>query len=161
MSRVALPFIREEKHGRIVNIGSVVGFVPAPYPGLYAASNHALEGYSESLDHEVREFGIRVSVIERGFTKTKMAQNHQVVSNPLDAYGPMRGRAIEAMGKTLPMARTLAGVATVVLQAHTSRAPRMGYLVGSDVRFVGRLRKFAPAALFDRGLRKQFGLVAA
>jgi hypothetical protein len=84
-----------------------------------------------------------------------------LVSNPLDAYGPMRGRAIEAMGKNITNGADAGRMATVVLQALTSRAPRMRYPVGSDARFVGRLRKFAPAALFDRGLRKQFGLVAA
>src|SRR5439155_6918974 len=64
MSQVVLPTMREQGYGRIANIGSVVGFLPAPYRGIYSASKHALEGYSESLDHEVRQFGIRVSVIE-------------------------------------------------------------------------------------------------
>src|SRR5713226_8298312 len=63
MSQALLPIMREQGYGRIANISSVLGFLPAPYQGIYAASKHALEGYSESLDHEVRQFGIRVSVI--------------------------------------------------------------------------------------------------
>jgi len=54
MSQAVLPVMREQGYGRIANIDSVVGFVPAPYQGIYAASKHALEGYSESLDDEVR-----------------------------------------------------------------------------------------------------------
>src|SRR5713101_3149810 len=80
MTQAVLPFMRGQRSGRIINIGSVVGFVPAPYQGIYCASKHALEGYSESLDHEVRQLGIRVSVIEPGFTRTNIAQNSHVIA---------------------------------------------------------------------------------
>ena len=61
--------------GRIINIGSVLGFLPMPYMALYAATKHAIEGYSESLDHELRTRGIRVSVIEPAYTKTQFDAN--------------------------------------------------------------------------------------
>src|SRR5262249_4811371 len=50
MTKAVLRFMRDQRSGRIVNIGWLVGFVPAPYQGIYCASKHALEGYSESLD---------------------------------------------------------------------------------------------------------------
>ncbi len=78
MSRAILPIMREQGSGRIANISSVLGFLPAPYQGIYAASKHALEGYSGSLDHEVRQFGIRVSVIESGFMRTNLGENSQL-----------------------------------------------------------------------------------
>ena len=52
-----------EKQGRIINIGSVLGFLPMPYMALYSATKHAVAGFSESLDHELRTMGIRVSVV--------------------------------------------------------------------------------------------------
>lgn len=58
MSRAVLPSMRARKAGRIVHISSIVGFIPVPYMGFYAASKHALEGYAETLDHEVHTFGI-------------------------------------------------------------------------------------------------------
>jgi short-subunit dehydrogenase len=158
MTQAVLRFMREQRSGRIVNMGSVVGFVPAPYQGIYSASKHALEGYSESLDHEVREFGIRVSVIEPGFTRTNIAQNGQVAGRALEAYADGRSSVFEAVSQNIAKGGTPLGVAEVVLDALTSQSPRSRYPVGREVKFVSRLRKFAPSSLFDRGLRKQFRL---
>src|SRR5262245_48388810 len=60
MVRAVLPGMRRQGTGLIVNISSIVGFIPAPFMGVYASTKHAIEGLSESLDHEVRAFGIRV-----------------------------------------------------------------------------------------------------
>ena len=70
MTRAVVPHMRRQGNGRIINIGSVLGFLPMPYVALYAATKHAVEGYSELLDHELRTRGIRVSVIEPAYTKT-------------------------------------------------------------------------------------------
>src|SRR5437764_4484276 len=71
MTRAVVPHMRRQGGGRIINIGSVLGFLPMPYGALYAATKHAIEGYSESLDHELRTRGIRVSVIEPPYTKAR------------------------------------------------------------------------------------------
>ena len=63
-TNAVLPPMRRQGQGRIVNMGSILGLVPAPYSAHYSAVKHALEGYSESLDHEVRAFNIPVSVVE-------------------------------------------------------------------------------------------------
>src|SRR5207248_6253008 len=75
MTGAVVPHMRRQGAGRIINIGSVLGFLPAPYMALYAATKHAVEGYSESLDHELRTRGIRVSVIEPAYTKTHFDAN--------------------------------------------------------------------------------------
>src|SRR5438270_765233 len=64
MTNAILPGMRQQGDGRIVNISSVVGFLPAPYMGIYAASKHAVGGYTETLDHEVRRFGVRHLEVE-------------------------------------------------------------------------------------------------
>ncbi len=161
MSRAVLPVMREQGTGRIANIGSVVGFLPAPYQGIYAASKHALEGYSESLDHEVRQFGIRVSVIEPGFTRTDIAANGRLASQPLTAYGRERDHVVAAVRENIAKGEEPSRVALVVLEALTVPTPRHRYLAGRNAKFVSRLRKFAPASIFDKGLRKQFKLAAA
>ena len=75
MTNAVLPSMRRRGEGRIINMGSVLGLVPAPYSAHYSAAKHAIEGYSESLDHEVRAFNIRVSVIEPAFVRTVFDQN--------------------------------------------------------------------------------------
>ena len=161
MAQAVLPIMREQGYGRIVNIGSVVGFLPAPYQGIYAASKHALEGYSESLDHEVRQFGIRVAVVEPGFTRTKIDQNRQLIRQPLAVYAHDRNRVLSANPVNIANGDDPLGVASVVLEAFTSRSPRLRYPAGSQAKLATRLRTFIPASLFDKGLRKQFGLIAA
>jgi NAD(P)-dependent dehydrogenase (short-subunit alcohol dehydrogenase family) len=161
MSQAALPKMREQGYGRIVNVGSVAGFLPMPYQGIYAASKHALEGYSESLDHEVRQFGVRVSVIEPGFVRTNIAQNSQLASQPLAAYNNDRNSIITAIRESVAKGEDPVSVATVVLEALTSVSPRRRYLAGREARSISRLRKFLPSKLFDQGLRKQFRLNTA
>ncbi len=161
VSQAVLPIMREQGYGRIANVGSVVGFVPAPYQGIYAASKHALEGYSESLDHEVRQFGIRVSVIEPGFTRTSISQNSQVAGRPIEAYASERNRVLGVLRESFVKGADPMTVAAVVLDALTSRSPRQRYRAGREAKLVGLLRKFAPSKLFEMGLRKQFGLGAA
>src|SRR5436309_5484225 len=53
VTNAVLAGMRQAGYGRIVNISSVVGFLPAPFMGMYTASKHAVEGYTETLDHEV------------------------------------------------------------------------------------------------------------
>lgn len=61
-----LPSMRTHRQGRIINLSSALGFIPAPYSAHYAGSKFALEGYSGSLDYEVCAFNVRVSLIEPG-----------------------------------------------------------------------------------------------
>jgi short-subunit dehydrogenase len=86
-----LPIMRKQGQGRIINISSVAGFLPGPYTALYNATKHAVEGYSESLDHELRTFGIRVSRVEPVFTRTALEENGAKPDRILSVYD--KGRA--------------------------------------------------------------------
>jgi short-subunit dehydrogenase len=158
--QAVLPIMREQGFGRIANISSSAGFLPAPYSGIYAASKHALECYSESLDHEVRQFGIRVSLIEPGFMRTNLAEHTQRTCNSMEAYASEGDLVIAATRKSIACGEDPAIVASVTLEALTSRSHRMRYLAGRGAKAVSIMRRFLPSGLFDKCLRKQFGLAA-
>jgi len=86
VTNAVLPIMRARGAGRILNVGSVLGLIPGPFGAYYAASKHAIEGYSESLDHEVRPFGIRVAVIEPWATKTSIEANSPQGDRLVPAY---------------------------------------------------------------------------
>ena len=93
MIQAVLPGMRRQGAGQIVNISSILGFLPAPFMGVYASTKHAIEGLSESLDHEVRAFGIRVVLIEPPYTKTNLdasAAQAEGGSTPMQASAAAR-----------------------------------------------------------------------
>src|SRR5271168_2115392 len=154
LTREVLPYLRAQRSGRIINIGSVLGFLPSPYGSLYAASKHAVEGYSESLDHETREFGVRVSVVEPGYTNTSFEANATDADSPIDSYAPIREHVKQVIGKAVRAGDDPAVVARVVLKAATSRTPKLRYPAGPLARRLSLLKKYAPAGLLDNGIRK-------
>src|SRR6266536_3026465 len=90
MTRAVLPQMRQQGSGRVINVSSVLGLAPAPFGALYAATKHAIEGYSESLDHEVREYGIRVLLVEPAYTRTSFDANAIPADEPLPLYAQRR-----------------------------------------------------------------------
>ena len=158
MTNAVLPSMRKRGQGRIINIGSILGLVPAPYSAHYSAVKHALEGYSESLDHEVRAFNIRVSVIEPAFVRTVFDQNGIEPDSQLKEYDRARAGFKALLGDVMPKADRPEVVAKVVVEAATDARPRRRYTAGKAARQVSLLRRFAPMEMFDKSLRKQFRL---
>jgi NAD(P)-dependent dehydrogenase (short-subunit alcohol dehydrogenase family) len=154
LTREVLPHLRAQGSGRIINIGSVLGFLPSPYGSYYAASKHAVEGYSESLDHETREFGVRVAVVEPGYTSTSFEANATDADSPIDSYAPIREHVKQVIGKAVRAGDDPAVVAQAVLKAATSRTPKLRYPAGPLARRLALLKKLAPAGLLDNGIRK-------
>ena len=154
VTREVLPYLRAQRSGRIINIGSVLGFLPAPYGALYSASKHAVEGYSESLDHETREFGVRVSVVEPGYTNTSFEASATDADSPIASYAPVREHVKNILAKSVRAGDDPAVVARVVLKAATDRTPKLRYPAGPLARQLSLLKKYAPAGLLDNGIRK-------
>ena len=158
MTRAVVPYMRKQGGGRIINIGSVLGFLPMPYGALYAATKHAVEGYSESLDHELRTRGIRVSVIEPAYTKTPFDANFLEPDAKLDEYREDRAVVNERVKDVMATAEQPGIVADVVLKAALAARPKLRYTAGGLASRLRLLRRFAPAGLVDAGIRKDLRL---
>ena len=160
MTKAVLPTMRQQGSGRIVNISSVMGLIPAPFMALYAASKHALEGYSESLDHEIRATGVRVVLVEPAYTRTSFEGNVYQADQQLDVYQSARTNAEGVLRDEMKTADTPELVANAVVKAATEPSPNRRYAAGRMARQVSLLRRFVPASAFDRSLRKQMRLPA-
>lgn len=154
MTKAVLPHMRAQGNGRIINISSVLGLVPAPYAAIYSASKHALEGYSESLDHEVREHGIRVLLVEPGYTKTDFDGSLGEPEQPLEAYTAQRQRARHVLVSGMKNGDDPGVVATTIVTSILNKSPRIRRPAGRTAAVVSILRRFAPARLFDNLIRK-------
>jgi NAD(P)-dependent dehydrogenase (short-subunit alcohol dehydrogenase family) len=160
MTRAVLPAMRARRAGRVVFVSSVLGFVPAPFMGFYAASKHALEGYAESLDHEVRTLGVRAILVEPAFMKTKIDKNAIQSAHPIDDYTAARGRVAASINASVEGGDDPAIVARTVAAALRAERPKLRYPVGKGASTLAALRDVMPAGLFDRSFRKQFRLDA-
>ncbi len=158
MTNAVLPVMRRQNGGRIINIGSILGIIPAPYSAHYSAAKHAIEGYSESLDHEVRAFNIRVSVIEPAYVRTVFDENGMEPDQKKLDYDKQRAAVAALLKEVMPKADLPDVIVKVVIRAADAPAPRRRYTAGNSARAVSLLRRFAPAGLFDTFLRKQFRL---
>ena len=146
--------MRAQARGRIINVSSVLGFVPVPFGALYAASKHAIEGYSESVDHEVRQHGVRVLLVEPGFTKTAFDANIVPPGTTLAIYANERRLAEEVVAESLASGDAPSVVAAAVVRAATDAKPKLRYPAGRQARQLRTLRRVVPARAFDKQIHK-------
>jgi NAD(P)-dependent dehydrogenase (short-subunit alcohol dehydrogenase family) len=156
-TQAVLPHMRAQHGGRIINVSSVLGFLPAPYMGLYSASKHAVEGLTETLDHEVRQFGIRLTLVEPSFTRTNLDINAPLASSKIADYDRERALASSAVVKSVKGAPAPDGVAKTIVEAALGTW-RMRRTPAGEASLLRKLRRFMPSGPVDASLRKTFGL---
>ena len=158
MVLAALPAMRKQRSGKIINISSVAGFASGPFLGFYSASKFAIEGYSEALRAEVRPFNIHVSLIEVGFSRTNIARNAQMPSRPISDYETCRERAFGCMLRRVEHGADPRLVAERVLRIVESKAPCLRHRVGWEAIGIALGRWIARDSVFERVVRKYFEL---
>jgi short-subunit dehydrogenase len=136
----------------------VLGFLPMPFGALYAATKHAIEGYSESLDHELRTRGIRVVVIEPAYTKTPFDANFLEPDATLDEYREIRATVSQRVKEVMETADQPRVVADVVVKAATAAHPKIRYTAGGLARRLRFVRTYLPFGMVDAGVRKDLRL---
>jgi NAD(P)-dependent dehydrogenase (short-subunit alcohol dehydrogenase family) len=163
MCQLALPGMRDQRWGRIVNIGSMGGRVTFPGGGIYHATKYAVEAISDALRFEVRGFGVEVILIEPGLIVTGFADAATATVAP-DESGPYAGFN-QAVAKLTtgayegPMSRLGGGpevVAKTIAGALASGRPRPRYPVTLSAHLMINQRRFTPDRVWDLIMRAQF-----
>jgi NAD(P)-dependent dehydrogenase (short-subunit alcohol dehydrogenase family) len=163
--QLALPHMRAQGSGRIVNITSMGGRIYTPLGGWYHGSKFALEALSDCLRLEVKPFGIDVVVIEPGGIRTEwggIAADHLT---KVSGTGPYASQA-DAMADSLASeanSRRLSPpslIADTIGKAVSARRPKTRYVVGFSARPMIMMRRLLPDRAFDAVMRRATGVAA-
>lgn len=160
LARLAIPYMREQGGGRIVNISSIYGLMTTPLTGWYQASKHALEAVSDALRVELAADDIAVVLIEPGAFRSNIWESAgNEVHRRLDSEYFAAYRRLEEgiklsqrlMGDPIEVARLIASVIT-------AKSPKARYLIGYDARAIDIYSKLLPTEVRDRLARITLGL---
>jgi NAD(P)-dependent dehydrogenase (short-subunit alcohol dehydrogenase family) len=158
MVRAVLPHFRARRAGRIVNIGSGAGFTAEPFAGWYTVSKFAIEGFSETLWHELMPFGVYVSIVQPGWCRTNIVRDALRTAQAIAEYGPWRTASVDAATRYLANGMPVDAVARCVQRVLDAPHPRLRYRVGADVNGSFWLRRLLPAALYHRLVHRYYDL---
>jgi NAD(P)-dependent dehydrogenase (short-subunit alcohol dehydrogenase family) len=156
--RALLPHFRKQGGGRIVTISSGAGFTAEPFAGWYTVTKFAVEGFSETLWHEVRPFGVRVSLVQPGWCRTNIVRDAVFTAQPVADYDAWRRACTAAAARFVAAGMPPDRVARCVQHALNARRPRLRYRVGADVTSSFWSRRFLPAEVFHRLVHRYYGL---
>ena len=155
MVNAVLPIMRQQRCGLIINISSIGGLLGLPYMGIYASSKFAIEGYSESLRHEVKALGIDVTVIEPGDINTDIVEPHTQMR--IDDYAKTRDYVYQDHMKSMNSAPPPEIVANLIAKVIKRQKPRLRYSVGRE-SFAPIGRRLLPMGLAEWVVRRYFRL---
>lgn len=149
--RHSIPMLREQKRGYIFNITSIAGLMGLPFRGIYSASKYAVEGLSESLSQEVRDFGIKVIIIEPGDFRTNINQTRKVAKNTIAEYGELQDKIQSQVNHEVSKAPTPEIIGYKILSVMKKRWPRLRYKVATPFqKFSVLVRDIIPDRWFER-----------
>lgn len=150
MCQLVLPGMRQKRAGRIINVSSVGGRLSFPIGAWYHASKHAVEGLSDSLRMETRDFGIEVSVIQPGGTASEWAQIANQRAQAASGAGPYGG-FVQAMAQMLEGGPAVPAdaIAELIQRAVEDRRPRTRYVGPGGAKVALFLRRWIGDRAYD------------
>ena len=162
LTRSVLPAMLARGEGRIVNVSSVSGRIPAPILGAYHASKYALEALSDALRMELAPFGVRVAIVEPGTIRTEFASRTlSEASRAREAstrYAAVYERAATLEARFDGLAGGTRPVVRAIERALTSRRPRARYVAPKKFALMIALVRLLPTCWVDAAMQRMFGL---
>lgn len=160
VTNAVLPGMRARRQGRVINVGSLAGWIGEPGEGFYAASKAALARYTEALRLEVRHLGVTVCLVEPGAFASNVVAAASTATATIGDYDGFRERARDTLHRTIRRGGDPREVAELVVRIAHGRSPRPRYGVGREAWLVPRLTTLLPGRLVDHLLRRAYGLPA-
>ena len=156
--REILPFMREQNGGVIINVASVGGRIAFPLYSLYHGTKWAVEGFSEGLHYELKQFNIRVKIVEPGPIKTDFYDRSiEIMSQPgLTAYDGYVSQAMPGINKAGATAPGPEIVAKVIYRAATDGSGRVRYAANGAMLLIAR--RLLPDWAFHRLVKLALGV---
>ncbi len=165
ITRAILPAMIARGRGRVINVSSVSGLIPAPVLGAYHASKYALEALSDALRMELHPFGVQVAIVEPGTIRTEFASRtlgEATRSRTAGSrYAAVYARAGSIEAKFDRIASTTAPVVRAIVHAATTRRARRRYIAPRRFALGVALVRILPMCWFDAAMRRIFGLTRA
>ena len=154
--RVIVPYFRENGGGMIINVSSIGGRITFPIYSLYHSTKFAIEGFTESLSHELRKFKIKLALIEHGPIRTDFYDRSMTLMSKegldvYDTYFHKVNNNMDALGKSAPLPIVVAR--TIYRSANSNSSFKRYVSGGINPTMLIFLRKICPNWFFNFMLR--------
>lgn len=162
MTKAVLPTMRKQGSGTIVNLSSMGGKIVTPLMGWYGVTKFAVEAFSDALRMEVKQFGIKVAIIEPGAVQSELAGNTQIENIPNSAYQELKDVMEKGLTKTFekdPGSDPIVA-AKAISHAITSNKPKTRYPVGKLAKPALIAKKYLSDRQFDNLVMSQLANAA-
>lgn len=157
--KAVLPHFRKQSSGIIINISSIAGFAAFPFQTIYHASKWGIEGLSESLQYELKQFNIKVKIVEPGVVKTALYDHLRGIDDSIHKdYVEQFNLSYKLLANNVRKGFSPDVSAKTIYQAATDHSWKMRYRSGSDTKLVALLRALLPLSTFMLIIERMTGL---
>ena len=159
--RAVLPAMRQQKSGKIINIGSIGGIMGLPFQGFYSASKFAIEGLSEALRMELKKFNIKVIVVNPGDHQTQFTANRKFIAKALEdgTYKQQFQKTIAIIEKDEHSGLLSISIARKMHKILRQKNPCTRYIVSTfEQKLAVWLKRILPGSWFTKILGDHYGV---
>ena len=150
MVNAVIPVMRRQGGGRIVDTGSVAGFVPIPFQTWYSASKAAVQAYTMAMGNELRPFNITLTAVLPGDTKTGFTAARQKIDDPENLYQGRIARSVQRMEHDEQNGVPAEAVGALIAKAALKKKVKPFYIPGFSYKLVAFLMRLLPSGAANR-----------
>ncbi|GAA4851456.1 SDR family oxidoreductase [Algivirga pacifica] len=156
LTQAVLPQMRSRKNGCIINIGSLAGRFALPYQSSYCSTKFAVSGFTQSLRSEMKDFGVKVALIEPNDIGTEITPELNCPES--SAYFPLLSKVYQQINSNMGKAESPDVIVTAVLKAIEKENPAPIYVAGGNAGLLKLAQRLLPDRIAEKIIRKTYEL---